>query len=166
MGAGQNGTGAQSSFGFRERVSEMDTRKEWPLEGRSRPRGVREAVELMERCLLAPHCRERHRATACERFKSLSLQHRQSIIAEQELCANCLRHSDLDVSKRAAEPHWVGSSVRRPGSTPSPERRIPTPVEPVAGKASYACRMDVMARTKKDLQQEEYGADLSVLFCA
>ncbi len=56
--------------------------------------------------------------------------------------------------------------MRRPGSTPSPERKIPTPVEPVAGKASYACRMDVMARTKKDLRQEEYGADLSVLFCA
>ncbi len=127
---------------------------------------------MMEKCLLAPHCRERHRATACERFKSLSLQHRQSIIAEQELCLNCLRHSDLDVSKRrdcikrAAEPHWVGSSVRRPGRTPSLGREIPTPVEPEAGKASYACRTDVMARTKKDLRQEEYGADLSVLFCA
>jgi hypothetical protein len=33
MGAGRNGTGAQSSFGFRERVSETDTRKERPLEG-------------------------------------------------------------------------------------------------------------------------------------
>ena len=33
MGAGQNGTGAQSSFGLRERVSEIDTRKERPLEG-------------------------------------------------------------------------------------------------------------------------------------
>ena len=33
MGAGHNGTGAQSSFGLRERVSEMDTRKERPLEG-------------------------------------------------------------------------------------------------------------------------------------
>ena len=91
MGAGQDGAGAQSSFGFRERVSETGTRKERPLEGRSRPRGAREAADSMERCLLAPHCRERHRATACERFKSLSLQHRQSIIAEQELCANCLR---------------------------------------------------------------------------
>ena len=172
MGAGQNKTGAQSSFGFRGRVSETGTRKERPLEGGSRSRGAREAGDLLEKCLLAPHCRERHRAMACERFKSLSLQHRQSIIAKQELCANCLRHSDLDARKRrdcikrAAEPHWVGSSVRRPGSTPSPERRIPTPVEPVAGKASYACRMDVMARTKKDLRQEEYGADLSVLFCA
>ncbi len=38
-------------------------------------------------------------------------------------------------------------------------------MEPVAGRASYACRMDVMARTKKDLRQEGYGADLSVLFC-
>jgi hypothetical protein len=125
----------------------------------------------MEKCLLALHCRERHRVTACERFKSLSLQHRQSIIAEQELCANCLRHSNLDARKkrdcikRAAEPHWVGSSVRRPGSTPSPERRMPTQVEPMAGRASYACRMEIMARTKKDLRQEENGADLSVLFC-
>ena len=33
MGAGQNGTGAQFSFGFRGRVSETDTRKERPLEG-------------------------------------------------------------------------------------------------------------------------------------
>ncbi len=152
-------------------MSEADMRKERPLERGSRSRGAREAADLMEKCLLAPHCRERHRVTACERFKSLSLQHRQSIIAEQELCANCLRHSDLDARKRrdcikrAAEPHWVGSSVRRPGSTPSPERRMPTQVEPVAGRASYACRMDVMARTKKDLRQEEYGADLSVLFC-
>ncbi len=100
MGTGQDGTGAQSSFGFRGRVPETGTRKERPLEGESRPRGGREAADLMEKCLLAPHCRERHRATACEKFKNLSLQHRQSIIAEQELCANCLRHSDLDASKR------------------------------------------------------------------
>ncbi len=45
---------------------------------------AREAGDLLEKCLLTPHCRERHRATACEKFKSLSLQHRQSIIAEQE----------------------------------------------------------------------------------
>ena len=84
MGAGQNGTGAQSSFGFRGRVSETGTRKEWPLEGGSRPRAARELDDVLEKCLLAPHCRERHRATACEKFKSLSLPHRQSIIAEQE----------------------------------------------------------------------------------
>jgi hypothetical protein len=29
-------------------------------------RGAREAAYLMEKCLLAPHCRERHRAAACE----------------------------------------------------------------------------------------------------
>ena len=85
MGAGQDGTGAQSSFGFGERVSETGTRKERPLEGRSWPRGAKEAANLMEECLLAPHCRERHRASACERFKGLSLQHRQSVIAEKEL---------------------------------------------------------------------------------
>ncbi len=85
MGAGQDGTGAQSLLGFRERVSETGTTKERPLEGRSRPRGAKEAADSMEKCLLAPHCRERHRATACEKFKSLSLHHRQSIIVEQEL---------------------------------------------------------------------------------
>ncbi len=81
MGAGQNGTGAQSSFGFRGRVSETGTRKERPLEGGSQSRGAREAGDLLEKCLLAPHCRERHRAMACEKFKGLSLPHRQSIIA-------------------------------------------------------------------------------------
>jgi hypothetical protein len=111
MGTSQDGTRAQSSSGLKERMSETDTRKERPLEGGSRPRGAKEAASLLEECLLAPHCRERHRATACEKFKGLSLQHRQSVIAEKELCANCLRHSDLDASKkkdcvrRAAEPH-------------------------------------------------------------
>ena len=76
MGAGQNGTGVQSSFGFRGRVPETGTRKERPLEGGSRPRGAREAGDLLEKCLLAPHCRERHRAMACEKFKGLSLPHR------------------------------------------------------------------------------------------
>ncbi len=133
---------------------------------------MKEAANLMEECLLAPHCRERHRATACKKFKGLSLQYRQSVIAEKELCANCLRHSDLDASKkkecvrRVAEPHWVGSSVRRPGKTPSPEREMPLPVEAEAGKVTYACRMDVMARTKMDSRKEEYGASLAALFCA
>ena len=35
MGTGRDGTGAQSSSRFRERVSETDTRKERPLEGGS-----------------------------------------------------------------------------------------------------------------------------------
>jgi hypothetical protein len=108
---------------------------------------------------------------ACEKFRGLSLPHRQSIIAEQELCASCLRHSDNDIRRkrdclrRAAEPHWVGSSMRRPGRTPSPVEEMPTPGQPAAGQASYACRMDVMVKTKADLRQGEYGTDLSVLFC-
>jgi hypothetical protein len=126
----------------------------------------------MEECLLAPHCGERHRATACEKFRCLSLQHRQSVIAKKELCANCLRHSDLDVSKkkdcvrRAAEPYWVGSSVRRPGKTPSPERELPPPMEAKTGRVTYACRMNIMARTKTDSRKEEYGASLAALFSA
>jgi hypothetical protein len=126
----------------------------------------------MEECLLAPHCGERHRATACEKFRELSLQHRQSVIAEKELCANWLRHSDLDESKkrdcirRAAPPHWVSSSVKRPGKSPSQERELPQPVEAKAGMATYACRTDIMVRTKLDSQKEEFGASLAVLFSA
>jgi hypothetical protein len=170
MGAGQNETGARSSFGFGGKVPETGTRKERPLEGGSRSRGVKEPVDVL-RCLLAPHCGERHRAMACEKFRGLSLPHRQSIIAERELCASCLRHSENDVRRkkdclrRAAEPHWVGSSVRRPGRTPSPVEEMPTPGAPAAGKVSYACRMEIMVKTKADLRQGEYGADLSVLFC-
>jgi hypothetical protein len=170
MGAHQGGTRAQSASGLKEKLSAMNTRKERPLEGGSRPKGAKEAASLMEECLLAPHCGERHRATACEKFKGLSLQHRQSVIAEKELCANCLRHSDLDESKkrdcvrRAAEPHWVGSSVRQPGKTPSPERELPPPMEVKAGRVTYACRMNIMARTKMDSRKEDYGASLATLF--
>jgi hypothetical protein len=72
-----------------------------------------------------------HRTVECGidlphvKFKDLSLQHRQSVIAEKELCARCLRHSDLDESKKrdcirkATPPHWLSSSVRRPGRSPS-----------------------------------------------
>ena len=149
-------------FGFGGKVSETGTRKERPLEGGSRSRGVKEPKDVL-RCLLAPHCGDRHRAMACEKFKGLSLPHRQSIIAEQELCANCLRHSDLDASKRrdcierAAEPHWVGSSVRRPGRTPSPVEEMPTPGASAAGKVIFACRMEVMVKTKADLRQRSTG---------
>ncbi len=61
---------------------------------------MKETVDVF-RCLLAPHCGDRHRAMACEKFKGLSLPHRQSIIAEQELCANCLRHSENDIRIRS-----------------------------------------------------------------
>ncbi len=134
--------------------------------GRSRerergPLGVEEAGSLMEDCLLAPHCGWRHRPAACDKFKDLSLQHRQSIIAEKELCACCLRHSDLDESKkkdcirRKTPPHWLSSSVRRPDRSPSQERELPPPVEAKAGRSAYACRIDIRVKTKSDSQKED-----------
>ncbi len=77
MGAHHDGTRAQSAYGLKENVSATNTRKERPLERGSRPLGAKEAGSLMEECLLAPHCGARHRATACEKFRDLSLQHRQ-----------------------------------------------------------------------------------------
>ncbi len=160
----------QFAYGLKERVSEMDTRKGRPRERGRRPLGVEEAGSLMEECLLAPHCELRHRPAACE--KDLSLQHRQSIIAEKELCARCLRHSDLDESKKRdcirkmAPPHWLGSSLRRPGRSPSRERELPPPVEAKAGRSAYACHIDIRVRTKLDSHQEEYGASLTTLFSA
>ncbi len=83
-----------------------------------------------------------------------------------------MRHSDLDVNKkkdcvrRVAEPHWVGSSVRRPRKTPSPERELPPPMEAKADRVTYACRMNIMARTKMDSRKEDYGVSLAALFSA
>ncbi len=133
---------------------------------------MEEAGSLMEECLLAPHCGMRHRPAACEKFKDLSLQHRQSVIAEKELCARCLRHSDLDESKKrdcirkATPPHWLSSSVRRPSRSPSRERELLPPVEAKAGRSTYACRIDIWVKTKLDSQKEEYGASLTTLFSA
>jgi hypothetical protein len=171
MGAHRDGTRVQSAYGLEEKVSATDRRKGRPRERGSRPLGVEEAGNLMEECLLVPHCGMRHRPTACEKFKDLSLQRRQSVIAEKELCASCLRHSDLDESKRdcirrMAPPHWVGSSVRRPGKSPSRERELPPPVEAKAGRSTYACRIDIWVKTKWDSQKEEYGASLTTLFSA
>jgi hypothetical protein len=107
-----------------------------------------------------------------ERVKDLSLQHRQSVIAEKELCARCLRHSDLDESKKRdcirkiTPPHWLGSSVRQPGRSPSGERELPPPVEAKAGRSTYACRIDIRVKTKLDLHKEKYGASLTTLFSA
>jgi hypothetical protein len=150
----------------------MDTRRGPPHERGRGPLGVEEAANLIENCLLAPHCGLRHRPAACEKFKDLSLQHRQSVIAEKELCARCLRHSDLDESKKRdcirkmAPPHWLGSSVRRPDRSPSRERELPPPVEAKAGRSAYACRMNIRVRTKLDLHKEDYGASLTTLFSA
>jgi hypothetical protein len=126
----------------------------------------------MEDCLLAPHWGRRHRPAGCDRFKDLSRQHRQSVIAEKELCACCLRHSDLDESKkkdcirRGTPPHWLSSSMRRPDASPNQERELLPPVEAKAGRSAYACRIDIRVKTKLDLQKEAYGAGLTTLFSA
>jgi hypothetical protein len=54
MGAHHDGTGAQSAYGLEERVT--DTRKGRSRERERGPLGVEEAANLMEDCLLAPHC--------------------------------------------------------------------------------------------------------------
>ena len=56
--------------------------------------------------------------------------------------------------------------MRRPGKTPSPERELPPPMEAEAGRVTYACRMNIMARTKMDSRKEDYGASLAALFSA
>jgi hypothetical protein len=154
-----------------EKASETDVRKGQSLDRELGPQGVEVAASLMEDCLLALHCGRRHRLAACDKYKDLSLQHRQSVIAEKELCARCLRHSDLDESKkkdcikRETPPHWLRSSVRRPDASPSQERELP-PVEAKAGRSAYACRIDIRVKTKSDLQKEAYGASLTTLFSA
>ncbi len=65
-----------------------------------------------------------------------------------------------------APPHWVGSSVRQPGKSPRRERELPPPVEAKAGRSTYACRIDIWVKTKRDSQKEEYGAILTTLFSA
>jgi hypothetical protein len=172
MGAHHDGTGAQSAYGLEEKVSETDTRKGRPRERGEQASRSGEAGSLMEECLLALHCGMWHRPAACEKFEDLSLQHRQSVIAEKELCARCQRHSDLDESKKrncirkATPPHWLGSSVRRPGRSPSRDRELPPPMEAKAGRSTYACRIDIWVKTKLDSQKEEYGASLTTLFSA
>jgi hypothetical protein len=39
-------------------------------------------------------------------------------------------------------------------------------MEAKAGKVTYACRMNIMARTKMDSRKEDYGASLAALFSA
>ncbi len=87
----------------REQGREYDRQQGKRERNSGKGRGGKELEDVLERCLLAPHCGDRHRAMACEKFRGLSLPHRQSIIAEQELCANCLRHSDNDVRRKKGE---------------------------------------------------------------
>jgi hypothetical protein len=163
VGAGYDGTRAQSAYESGERMSEADMRKGRSLARERGPQGVEVAASLMEDCLLAPHCGRRHRPSACEKFKDLSLQHRQSVIAEKELCVRCLSHSDLDESKkkecirRGTLPHWLGSDVRRPDAPTCQDRDLP-PVEAKAGRSAYACRINIRVKTKSDSHKEAYGA--------
>jgi hypothetical protein len=57
----------------------------------------------MEVCLLAPQCSQRHKSSACDKFKGLSLLHRQSMIAAKELC-----HSDLDAVRTRRNTRHIG----------------------------------------------------------
>ncbi len=81
--------------------------------------------------LTSPKCLQRHRPSACDRFKGLSLHHWQSVIAAKELCASCMHHSDLDTVKvsecirRNTLPHWLGSDVRDPDAQPHAEVELP-----------------------------------------
>jgi hypothetical protein len=91
-------------------MSELDIMRGRSPGGGRGPQRVRRKAEQMEVCLLSPQCLQRHKPSACDKFKGLSLQHRRSVMAAKELCAHCLRHSGLD----AAQPHWLSSEARDP----------------------------------------------------
>jgi hypothetical protein len=109
--ANYDGTRLRSTYQLGEGMSELDMKKGWSPNGDRGPQRVKNTAGLMEACLLAPHCGQRHRPSACGRFKDLSLQHRQSVIVAKELCVSCLHHSDFDESKkkecirRGTQPH-------------------------------------------------------------
>jgi hypothetical protein len=171
VGAGYDGTRARSAYESGERMSEADMKKGRSLDRERGPQGVENTAGKMEDCLLAPYCGRRHRPSACDKFKDLSLQHRQSVIAAKELCVRCLRHSDLDESKkkecirRGTPPHWLGSDVRWPDAPPCQDRDLP-PVEAKAGRSTYACHIDIRVKTKSDSHKEAYSASLTTLFSA
>ncbi len=73
---------------------------------------------------------------------------------------------NFDIRNLVPVHHWVGSSVRWPGKSPSRERELPPPVEAKAGMSTYACGIDIRAKTKWDSQKEEFGASLTMLFSA
>jgi hypothetical protein len=171
VGAGYDGTRVWSAYESGERMSEADMKKGRSLDRERGPQGVEVTGSLLEDCLLAPHCGRRHRPSTCEKLKDLSLQHRQSVIAEKELCVRCLRHSDLDKSKkkecirRGTPPHWLGSDVKRPDGPQCQDRDLP-PVEAKAGRSAYACRINIRVKTKSDSHKEAHGASLATLFSA
>jgi hypothetical protein len=106
---------------------------------------------------------QRHRPTACEKLRKLSLQHRQSVIAAQELCVYCLRHSDLEVVKTRectnTRAHWVSSEARDPHMLPHVDRELP-PVDTIClphqhqdkdGVRSYSAELPTIFDTKRQM---------------
>jgi hypothetical protein len=96
-----------------EGMSESDIMRGRLPGGGREPQRAEKRAGLMEVCLLSLQCLQRHRPSACDKFKGLSLQHRRSVITAKELCVPCLRHSDLDAVKvskcirKDTPPHWV-----------------------------------------------------------
>ncbi len=169
MGAGYDGTRARSTYELGEGMSELDIKRGQSPNGDRGPQRVENTAGLMEACLLAPHCGQRHRPSACGKFQDLSLQHRQSVIAAKELCVRCLRHSDLDESKkkecirRGTQPHWLGSDVRQPDVPARQDRDLPL-VEAKAGRLVYTCRTNIRVKTDSDSHKEAYSVGLTTLF--
>jgi hypothetical protein len=109
------------------------------------PQKEEKRAGLMEVCLISPQCSKRHKPSASDKFKGLSLQHWQSVIAAKELCVHCLRHSNLDAvtlkecTRRKTPPHWLGSEAA-PGEGSAAG----------GGKGSrlmFACRTNIMVNT-------------------
>jgi hypothetical protein len=55
-------------------MSELDIKRGRSPAGGHEPRRVEKRAGLMEVCLLSPQCLQRHRQSACDKFKGLSLQ--------------------------------------------------------------------------------------------
>jgi hypothetical protein len=119
-------------------------------------------------CLLSPQCTRRHRPTACEKLRKLSLQHRQSVITAKELCVYCLRHSYLDTvrmrecTKRNTQAHWLSNEARDWSTPPRVDRELP-PVEPKVGRVAYDCA-SIRVKTASDLRADSYSAQPVTLF--
>jgi hypothetical protein len=79
--ASHGGTRARSTYKLGEEMSEPDMKRVRFPNGDCGPQRGEKTAGLMEACLLAPQCSWRHKLSACDRFKDLSLQHRQSVIA-------------------------------------------------------------------------------------
>jgi hypothetical protein len=80
VGASYDRTRARSAYELGEGMSDLDMKMGRSPDGDHGPQRVENTAGLMEACLFAPHCEQRHRPSTCTRFKDLSLQHRQSVI--------------------------------------------------------------------------------------